>query len=97
MIEKTLKLFKIGDSQVIRLPKEFRFRDSEVIAKKIGGVVCLIPKRFRKGKFLEPLPASWAAISGFDPNTTRPLRIDSGYTASYDSCIYCLYIWSSHA
>ncbi len=55
MIEKTLKLIKSGDSQVIRLPKEFRFRDSEVIAKKIGVVVYLIPKRFRKGEFLELL------------------------------------------
>lgn len=55
MIEKTLKLFKNGGSQAIRLPKEFRFRDGEVIAKKIGGVVYLIPKRFRKGEFLELL------------------------------------------
>jgi len=55
MIEKTLKLFKNGGSQALRLPKEFRFRDGEVIAKKIGGVVYLIPKRFRKGEFLELL------------------------------------------
>ena len=55
MIEKTLKLFKNGGSQAIRLPKEFRFRDGEVIAKKIGGVVYLIPKRFGKGEFLELL------------------------------------------
>jgi len=55
MIERTLKLFKNGGSQAIRLPKEFRFRDGEVIAKKIGGVVYLIPKRFRKGEFLELL------------------------------------------
>ena len=55
MIEKTLKLFKNGGSQAIRLPKEFRFRDGEVIAKKTGGVVYLIPKRFRKGEFLELL------------------------------------------
>jgi antitoxin VapB len=55
MIEKTLKLFKNGGSQAIRLPKEFRFRDGEVIAKKIGGGVYLIPKRFRKGEFLELL------------------------------------------
>ncbi len=55
MIEKTLKIFKNGGSQAIRLPKEFRFRDGEVIAKKIGGVIYLIPKRFRKGEFLELL------------------------------------------
>lgn len=55
MIEITLKLIKSGGSQVIRLPKEFRFRDGEIIARKIGGVVYLIPKRFRKGEFLELL------------------------------------------
>jgi virulence-associated protein VagC len=55
MIEKTLKLFKNGGSQAVRLPKEFRFRDGEVVAKKVGGVVYLIPKRFRKGEFLQLL------------------------------------------
>lgn len=42
MIEKTLKLINYGGSQVIRLPKEFRFRDGEVIAKKVS-----IPSRQR--------------------------------------------------
>ena len=55
MIGKTLKRLKNGGRQVIRPPKEFRFRDGEVIAKKIGGDVYLIPQRFRKGEFLELL------------------------------------------
>lgn len=51
-MERTLKLFKNGGSQALRLPREFRFAGREVIAKKLGGVVYLIPKRFRKGEFL---------------------------------------------
>ena len=39
------KIFKNGRSQAIRLPKEFRFDDEEeVIIKKMGDVVMLIPK-----------------------------------------------------
>lgn len=51
-MERTLKLFTNGGSQALRLPREFRFAGREVIAKKLGGVVYLIPKRFRKGEFL---------------------------------------------
>lgn len=54
-MERTLKLFKNGGSQALRLPREFRFAGREVIAKKLGGVVYLIPKRFRKGEFLRLL------------------------------------------
>ena len=41
---KTAKLFQNGQSQAVRLPKEFRFDDSEVFIKKIGNVVHLIPR-----------------------------------------------------
>ena len=40
---KTAKVFQNGQSQAVRLPKEFRFDDSEVFIKKIGNVVQLIP------------------------------------------------------
>lgn len=39
------KLFMNGRSQAVRLPKEFRFEDEdEVIIKRMGDVVMLIPK-----------------------------------------------------
>lgn len=39
------KLFMNGRSQAVRLPKEFRFEDEdEVMIKKMGDVVMLIPK-----------------------------------------------------
>jgi antitoxin VapB len=41
---KTAKIFQNGQSQAVRLPKEFRFDDSEVYNKKSGNVVHLIPR-----------------------------------------------------
>lgn len=40
---KTAKLFQNGQSQAVRLPKEFRFEGEEVFIKKTGNVVVLIP------------------------------------------------------
>lgn len=40
---KTAKLFQNGQSQAVRLPKEFRFDDDHVYVKKSGNVVILIP------------------------------------------------------
>ena len=40
----TAKLFANGQSQAVRLPKEYRFDGDEVIIKKIGNAVVLIPK-----------------------------------------------------
>ena len=41
---KTAKIFQNGQSQAVRLPKEFRFDDKEVYIKKTGHVVHLIPR-----------------------------------------------------
>jgi antitoxin VapB len=40
---KTAKLFQNGQSQAVRLPKEFRFKGNEVFIKKSGSAVVLIP------------------------------------------------------
>lgn len=42
---KTAKLFKNGQSQAVRLPKEFRFEGDHVHIKKSGNVVMLIPDK----------------------------------------------------
>ena len=43
---KTAKVFKHGNSQAVRLPKEFRFEADEVMVKRSGsGGVLLLPKR----------------------------------------------------
>ena len=41
---RTAKLFKNGDSQAVRLPKEFRFTGTEVLIKRVGDAVVLLPK-----------------------------------------------------
>jgi antitoxin VapB len=40
---KTAKLFQNGQSQAVRLPKEFRFEGEEVFIKRSGNTVVLIP------------------------------------------------------
>lgn len=40
---KTAKLFQNGQSQAVRLPKEFRFDGTQVFIKKMGNTVMLIP------------------------------------------------------
>ncbi|SDO97901.1 type II toxin-antitoxin system antitoxin VapB [Selenomonas ruminantium] len=40
----TAKIFQNGRSQAVRLPKEYRFNDTEVLTHKVGDVVMLFPK-----------------------------------------------------
>lgn len=42
---KTAKLFRNGQSQAVRLPKEFRFEDDFVYIKKSGDAVILLPAK----------------------------------------------------
>ncbi len=39
----TAKLFQNGQSQAVRLPKEFRFRGDQVYVKRVGNAVVLLP------------------------------------------------------
>jgi antitoxin VapB len=41
---KTARLFSNGRSQAVRLPKEYRFKGSDVFIKKFENIVMLIPK-----------------------------------------------------
>jgi antitoxin VapB len=47
-VERTAKLFRNGSSQAVRLPKEFRVPGREVIMKRFGGMIILVPKVYRK-------------------------------------------------
>ncbi len=40
----TAKIFQNGKSQAIRLPKEYRFRGTQVYVKRVGNAVVLIPE-----------------------------------------------------
>ena len=40
----TAKVFTNGGSQAVRLPKDCRFDDNEVLVRRIGNIVILVPK-----------------------------------------------------
>ncbi len=40
---KTAKIFRNGQSQAVRLPKEFRVKGSKVLIKRQGGSIVLTP------------------------------------------------------
>ena len=40
---QTAKLFQNGQSQAVRLPKQFRFQGKQVFIKKVDNTVVLIP------------------------------------------------------
>jgi antitoxin VapB len=42
---KTAKVFKHGNSQAVRLPKEFRFDETEVLISRLGAGVLLLPRK----------------------------------------------------
>jgi len=48
---KTAKIFQNGQSQAVRLPKEFRFNGKEVFIKRLGNAVILLPAEDWWGKF----------------------------------------------
>lgn len=52
---KTAKLFRNGQSQAVRLPKEFRFDGDEVFIKKSGNTVVLIPTAHSWNSLLDSL------------------------------------------
>ncbi|MBF0501208.1 MAG: AbrB/MazE/SpoVT family DNA-binding domain-containing protein [Candidatus Riflebacteria bacterium] len=52
---QSAKLFKNGQSQAVRLPKEYRFSGDEVFIKREGNVILLIPKDRIWEPFLEGL------------------------------------------
>ncbi len=68
------KVFENGRSQAVRLPKEYRFEESEVMTHKIGDIVMLIPKSKEK---------AWsgllAGLELFSDDFMSHGRADDGY------------------
>ncbi len=52
---KTARLFKNGQSQAVRLPKEYRFSGNRVLIKKAGNAVVLLPEKESWTPLLESL------------------------------------------
>ncbi|MBR6331623.1 MAG: antitoxin [Dehalococcoidales bacterium] len=51
----TAKVFENGRSQAVRLPKEYRFSDDEVMVNKIGDIVILFPKNEKWDTFMNAI------------------------------------------
>jgi len=52
---KTAKLFRNGQSQAVRLPKEFRFEGDFVYVKKSGNAIILLPAKGSWDSLLQSL------------------------------------------
>jgi antitoxin VapB len=61
---KTAKIFKHGNSQAVRLPKEFRFAGNEVQIKHSGGGVLLLPSKLTYEQIM-------TAVNGFKGEVER--------------------------
>ena len=69
----TKRVFKSGNSQAVRLPKEFRMEGDEVYIKKHGRVVVLLPKE----KSWEILVESLNMFEdGLKINRNQPVEFD---------------------
>ena len=53
---KTAKLFRNGQSQAVRLPKEFRFEGEQVFIQRVGNAVVLLPVDAPFSTLFESLP-----------------------------------------
>ena len=51
----TAKIFKSGNSQAVRLPKEFQLKGEEVYIKRIGASIILLPKDDPWGALVDSL------------------------------------------
>ena len=51
----TTKIFNNGNSQAIRIPKEYRFEENEVFISKIGSALVIYPHNDRFAVLMESL------------------------------------------
>ncbi len=52
---ETAKVFANGGSQALRLPKEFQFNGKDVLIRKVGSAVILVPQNKSWEVFMEGL------------------------------------------
>ncbi|MBW7882209.1 MAG: AbrB/MazE/SpoVT family DNA-binding domain-containing protein [Caldilineaceae bacterium] len=58
---QTARLFPNGQSQAVRLPKEFRFEGDRVYIRRLGNAVVLLP-------YQAPWEALFASLDAFTPD-----------------------------
>lgn len=70
---QTARIFTNGNSQAVRLPKDFRFEEDEVVIKKLGDMVVLLPKRYRA----ESLMAMLQEVEPMDIERQQPNEFEA--------------------
>lgn len=77
MTERHASLFRNGRNQAVRIPREFEMEGTEVLIRKDGDRLILIP--LRKNRLLdllatwEPLPEELPEAEDLMPQTREPL------------------------
>ena len=74
----TAKLFKNGQSQAVRLPKEYRFTSDEVQINRVGEAVILLPADHPWSGFLD-------SLSMFSDDFMAEGRADQGSIRKLDA------------
>ena len=54
-VMETTKIFNSGNSQAVRLPKKYRFKNNEAYISKIGDAVVIFPKKSGWNSLFESL------------------------------------------
>jgi len=67
------KIFQNGDSQAVRLPKEYRFKGKEVYIRKDGKNVILSPVD-------DAVDSLWRSLQKFDPD----INLERNQPSEYD-------------
>ncbi|MEY3410303.1 MAG: hypothetical protein RIS02_2030 [Pseudomonadota bacterium] len=65
----TAKIFQTGRSQAVRLPKEYRFNAKEVVIKRVGEGVLLMPIE-------DPWVTIEVALNAFEPDFKIDFKIE---------------------
>ncbi len=68
---KTAKVFKRSNSQALRLPKEFRFDDAEVLIKRSGAGILLLPKKITYERVMAAVGLFKGAIERRQPKDQK--------------------------
>ena len=53
---ETARIFQNGGSQAVRLPKGYRFNETEVCIRRNGDMVMIFPKNTAWARFMESAP-----------------------------------------
>ncbi|HOG65559.1 MAG TPA: type II toxin-antitoxin system VapB family antitoxin [Spirochaetota bacterium] len=67
----TVKVFRSGNSQAIRIPREYAVDDSEMYINKIGKVIVMVPKH-------DPWSAFRESLDSFSPDVFEHGREQPG-------------------